>query len=120
MTKKLEHFDVQHTLLAMSDKSKNIKNPYTGEKRKSWNKPTKSFPNKWKMKFAKSDEGSYSNQGKCVNEHEYGKGWYYNDYYDGELDLVTTGEISCGGESEAELYNNSVSNKLKLKLKQKN
>ena len=47
------------------------------------------------MKLAKSDQGSYYNQGKWINEHEYGKGWYYNEYYNDDLDLVTTDESSC-------------------------
>ena len=64
----MKYFDVQHTLPAMSDKRKNLKHPYAGKKRKSWNKSTKSFPNKQKRKLAKSDKGSYLNQGKCANE----------------------------------------------------
>ena len=47
----MEYFHVQHTLLAVSDKRKYIKNPYPGKKRKAWNKPTKLFPNKWKRKL---------------------------------------------------------------------
>ena len=50
----------------------------------------------------------YYNQGKWINEHEYGKGWYYNEYYDDDLDLVTTDESSCSGESEAESHNDFV------------
>ena len=92
----------------MSDKGKFIKNSYAGKKRKAWNKPTKPFPNKWKRKLAKSDKGSYYNQGKWINEHEYGKGWYYNEYYDDDLDLVTTDESSCSGELEAESHIDSV------------
>ena len=91
----------------MSDKGKFIKNSYAGKK-KAWNKPTKPFPNKWKRKLAKSDKGSYYNQGKWINEHEYGKGWYYNEYYDDDLDLVTTDESSCSGELEAESHIDSV------------
>ena len=91
----MECFHVQHTLFPMSDKRKYIKNPYAGKKRKAWNKPTKQFPVKWKMKLAKSDQGSYYNQGRWLNEHEYGKGWYYNAYYNDDLDLVTTDESSC-------------------------
>ena len=87
---------------------KYIKSSYAGKRRKTWNKPTKQFPNKWKRKLAKSDEGSYYNQGKCINEHEYGKGRYYNEYYDDDLDLVTTDENCCSGESEAESHNISV------------
>ena len=71
-----------------------------GKRRQTWNKPRKQFPNKWKRKLAKSDEGSYYNQGKCINKHEYGKGRYYNEYYDYDLDLVTTDENCCSGESE--------------------
>ena len=43
------------------------------------------------MQLANSDKGSNYNQGKWINEHEYRKGWYYNDYYDDGLDLTTTG-----------------------------
>ena len=43
----------------MSDKRKYIKNPYAGKKRKAWNKPKKSFPNKWQRMLAKSNKGSY-------------------------------------------------------------
>ena len=98
----MEYFHVQHTLFAMSDKRKYIKNPYAGKKRKAWNKPTKPFPNKWNRKFNKTNKGSYYNQGKWINEHEYKKGRYYIKYYDDDLDLVTTDESSCSGESEAE------------------
>ena len=52
----------------MSDKRKKLRNRYAGKKRKTWNKPTKSFPNKRKRKLAKSDKDSYCHQGKCVNE----------------------------------------------------
>ena len=46
------------------------------------------------MKLAKSDKGSYYNQGKWVSEHEYGKGQY------------------CSGELEAESHNDSVLHKM--------
>ena len=92
----------------MSDKIKYIKNSYAGKKRKSWNKSTKSFPNKWKRKLAKSYKGLYYHQGKWINEHEYGKGEHYNKNYDDDLDLVTTGGSSCISESEAESHNDSV------------
>ena len=52
------------------------------------------------MKLAKSDKGSNYNQGKWINEHECRKGWCYNDLYDDDLDLTTTGI-----KSEAELHN---------------
>ena len=48
MTKKLECFHVQHTLFAMNDKRKYMKDCCSGKKRKAWNKPAKPFPNKWK------------------------------------------------------------------------
>ena len=48
------------------------------------------------------------NQGKWINEHEYGKGWYYNEYYNDDLDLVTTDDGFCIGESGAESHNDSV------------
>ena len=38
------------------------------------------FPNKWKRRLAKTNKGLYSNQGKWISEHEYGKEWYYNKY----------------------------------------
>ena len=101
MITKLEYFHIQHTLFAMSDKRKYIKNPYAGKKRKAWNKQTNPSPNKWKRKLAKSDKGSYYKQGKRIIEHAYGKGRYYNEYYDDDLDLVTTDKNSCSGESEA-------------------
>ena len=50
----MEHFHVQRTLFAMSDK-KYIKNSYAGKKEKVWNKPTKPLRNKWNRKLAKSD-----------------------------------------------------------------
>ena len=103
----MEYFHIQHTVFAMSDKRKYIKNPHTGKKRKASNKLTTPFPNKWKRKLAKSDECSYYNQGKWINEHENRKGRYYNAYYDDDLDLVTTNENSCS-ESEAESNNDSV------------
>ena len=89
-------------LFVATDKRKYIKKPYAGKKRKTWNKLTKPFPNKWKRKLAKSNKGSYYNQGKWINEHQYGKGWCYNEYYNDNLDLVITEKSSCGGESEAE------------------
>ena len=70
----------------MSDKRKYTKNPYGGKK-KAWNKLTTPFPNKWKRKLTKGDKGSYYYQGKWINEYEYGKGRYYNEYYDDDLDL---------------------------------
>ena len=104
----MEYSHVQLTLFAMSDKRKYIKNPYTGKKRKAWNKPVKLFPNKWKRKLAKSDKGLCYNQGKWINEHEYGKRPYYNEYYNDGLDLVATDESSCSGESEGESHNDFV------------
>ena len=99
----MEYFYVQHTLSAMSDKRKYIKNSYAGKK-KACNKPTKSFPNKGKRKLAKYDKGSYYNQGKWINGHKDGKGRYYNEYYDDDFDYVITDESSCSGESEAESH----------------
>ena len=32
----------------MSDKRKYLKNPFAGKKKKTWNKPTELFPNKWR------------------------------------------------------------------------
>ena len=78
MIKKLEYLIVQHTLFATSDKRKHKNYPYAGKKRKTWNKPIKPFPSKWKRKLAKSGKGSFYSQGNWINEHEYGKGWYYN------------------------------------------
>ena len=75
MIKKSEYFHVQHTLFAMSDKRK-YKKSLCRKQNKSLEKPTKPFPNKWKRKLAKSDEGLYYNQGKWNNEHEYEKEWY--------------------------------------------
>ena len=92
----------------MSYERKYTKSPYAEKKRKAWNKPTKPFLNKWKRELAKSDKGSYYHQGKWINKHEYGKGRYYSEYYDDDLDLVTTDESSCIGESEAESHNDSV------------
>ena len=64
----------------MGNKRKYIKNLYKGKKKKAWNKPTKPFPTRWKRKLAKSDKGLYYNQGKWINEHEYGNERYYNEY----------------------------------------
>ena len=58
------------------------------------------FPNKQKRRLAKTNKGLYYNQGKWINEHEYGKEWYYNKYQDHDLDLVTTDENYCNVESE--------------------
>ena len=91
-------------LFAMSDKTKYSKNLYPEKKRKVWNKPTESFPNKWKRQFSKSDKGLCYNQGKYINE--YGKGWHYNEYYDDSLCLIKTDE-SCGNELEADSDNDS-------------
>lgn len=74
----------------MSDKRKHIKNPYAQKKRQVVSKPTKLFPHKSKRELAKSDKGLYSNHGKWIHEHLYGKGLCYNEYYDDELDLITT------------------------------
>ena len=49
----------------------------------------------------------YYNQGKWISEHKYGKGWYYNEYYNDDLDLVTDKSF-CIGELEAESHNDSV------------
>ena len=50
LIKTLEYFYVQHTLSAMSDKRKYMKNSYAGKK-KACNKPTKSFPNMTKVRI---------------------------------------------------------------------
>ena len=87
----------------MNDKRKYIKNPYEGKKRNAWNKPTKSFRNKWKRGLAKSDKSSYCNHKKLVKEYEMEKAllqWIL--HYDDDLDLVTTDESSYSGESEVE------------------
>ena len=84
-----------------------MKNSYAGKK-KACNKPTKSFPNKGKRKLAKYDKGSYYNQGKQINEHEYGKGQCCNEHYDDDLNLITTDESSCSDEWEDESLNDSV------------
>ena len=42
------------------------------------------------MKLAKSDEGWHYSYWKQISEHEYGKGRYYNEYYNDDLDLVIT------------------------------
>ena len=94
MIKKFEYFHVQHTLFSMSDKRKHIKNLYVGKKTKACNKVATPFPNKWKKKLAKSDKGSYYYRGKWINEHEYGKGPYYNEYCDNDLDLDDDEQIS--------------------------
>ena len=104
----MEYFHVQHTLFGINDKIKYIKNPYTGKKIKACNRPTKLFPNKWKRKLAQSGKDLYYNQGKWINGHKYRKGQYYHEYYDDDLDLVTTDKNSCNGESEVESYNDSV------------
>ena len=91
----MEYFHVQHTLFGINDKIKYIKNPYTGKKIKAWNRPTKLFPNKWKRKLAQSDKDLYYNQGKWINGHKYRKGQYYNECYDDDLNLETTGKSFC-------------------------
>ena len=48
-----------------------------------------------------SEKGSYYNQGKGINEHDYQKGQYYNEYYDNDLDLITH-DKSSGSESHNE------------------
>ena len=42
-----------------------------------------------------------------INKNECGNGRYYNEYYDDDLDLLTTDE-SSGGEPEAESHNDHV------------
>ena len=88
----MEYFYVQHTF-GVRDKRKYIKNTYTGKKRKAWNKLRKPFSSN----IAKFGKGSYLyyNQGKWINKHEYGKGRYYNEYYDNDPDLVKTDKRSC-------------------------
>ena len=103
LTKKLEYFYIQHAFA----KRKYIKNPYAGKKRKTWNRLKEPFPYKWKRKLAKSDKGSYYNQGTWINEHEYGKGPYYNKYHDDDLDLVTNEESSSSDESEGKSHKDS-------------
>ena len=44
---------------------------------------------------------------------------YYNEYYDDDLDLVTTGERPCSGELEAESHNGSVPHEM-FSAKEKN
>ena len=92
----------------MSDKRTYIKHPYAGKNRKGWNKPTKPFPSNRKRKVAKSEKSLY--QGKWIKENEYGKVWYYNEYYNDDIDLVTTDKSSCSGELKAESQNDSVTN----------
>ena len=53
----------------------------------------------------------YYNQGKWINENEYGKRWYYNECYDDDLDLITTGKRS-GGELEVESHNVSATHEI--------
>ena len=78
------------------------------ERKVTWNKSAKLFPNKWKRKLAKCGKGQYYNDGKWINEHEFGKVGYYNEYYDDDLDLVATDKSSCSAEFEAESHNDSV------------
>ena len=54
-------------------------------------------------KLAKSDKGSYCNQGKWINEPEYRKG-YYDEYYNDDFDLIATDKGSSS-YSEAESHN---------------
>ena len=69
------------------------------KEKKSFKKPTKLFPNECKRKLAKFDKGSCYNLRKWINKHEYEKGRYYSEYYDDDLDLITTDENS-GIESQ--------------------
>ena len=57
--------------------------------------------------IAKSDRGSYYNQGKWFSKHQYGKEQNYNEYHDDDLDLISTDE-SSGSDLEAESHNDSV------------
>ena len=59
------------------------------------------------------------NRGEWINKHEYGKGWYYNEFYDDDLDLEITDEGSCSGESEAESHSDSVPHEMSF-AKEKN
>ena len=54
-------------------------------------------------KLAKSDKGSYCNQGKWINEPEYRKG-YYDEYYNDDFDLIATDKGSSS-YSGAESHN---------------
>ena len=76
--------------------NKIYKNPYAGKKREAWDKLTKSFPDKLKKKLPKSDKSAYYNQRRWVNEYEYGKGQYYNEYYNDGFDLIKTDKNSDG------------------------
>ena len=67
MIKNFDSFHVQQKLFAMSDKRKYIKSPYARKKRKAWNKLAKLFRNRWNRR-----QGN-CNQGKWINEYEYGK-----------------------------------------------
>ena len=42
--------------------------------------------------LAKSNKGLYYNQGKWINDHEYGKGRYCNEQCGDDLHLVTADE----------------------------
>ena len=56
-------------------------------------------------KLAKSDKGSYCNQGKWINGPEYRKG-YYDEYYNDDFDLIAT-DKSSSSYSGAESHNAS-------------
>ena len=60
------------------------------------------FTDKWNKKLAKSDNGLSYSQGKCISENEYGKGRYYNKYYDSDFNLMKTNE-SCGSKLSRKL-----------------
>ena len=61
----------------------------------------------------------YYNKGKWINEHEYEKERYYNEYYDDGLDLVTTDKNSCICESEADSHNDSVLHEMFFAIEKK-
>ena len=77
------------------------------KKKKSLEKTNKILLKKVEEEACKIWQASYYNQGKWINENEYGRGRYNNKCYDDYLDLIRTDE-SYGIESEAESHNDSV------------
>ena len=102
----MEYFHVQRTLFVLRDKEDMQKIPKQERTEKLGINQKNRFQTIDRENSLRLTKGSYYNQGKWVNEPEYGEGLYYSEYYDDDLDLVTSDESS--GESECESHNDPV------------
>ena len=92
----MEYFHVQHTLFAINDKIKYIKNPYTGKKKEKLGiEQQNCFQTNGRGSLLNLTKDLYYKQGKWINGHKYRKGQYYNEYYHDDLNLETTDKSFC-------------------------